>query len=91
MGQGVYVGAMGSINCGVTVAAGNTGVFVGCIRGVSVKSGRMVGVEVTVEFRLSRPKVRTEPTTRMSSTNARTTMPYYRRVVEPMGSAGGRQ
>src|SRR6185295_10188910 len=61
---------MGSINCGVTVVAVNRGVFVDCNNGVCVKSGRRVGVEVTFEFRLSRPKVSTEPTTRMSITPA---------------------
>src|SRR5687768_3805912 len=56
---------MGSITCGVTVAGDKT-VLVGCNNGVSVKSGRMVEVGVTVEFRLNRPKVSNEPTSRMS-------------------------
>ena len=40
--------------------------------GVCVKRGvgEMVGVKVTFEFRLSRPKVSTEPTTRMNITPA---------------------
>src|SRR5688572_7459530 len=67
---------MGSINCGVTVAEGSTKVLVGCDSGVSVKSGRMVEVEVTFEFRLSRPKVSTEPTTRISITPVKPPMTH---------------